>query len=217
MNRVVLAIACLALHVAAPPAHSRSVDRAQRADPNLEPLDPGGHISYFIADGIPHYGYRPGDTELAIWALQEWERNSSSTVQFERTNEESGGLIRIYWVPAGPTSIGRTQRFMSGRRVRAMVSINPNAERAEPLGAMVKADPLLRDTIVYLTCLHEIGHALGLAHSSNWNDVMREGEATTNIARFQRYRRVLKIRQDISTTQWLSMRDIAALKSLYSH
>jgi hypothetical protein len=196
----------------------RSVGHAQLGpEPDPKPLDPAGHISYFIADGIPHFGSRLGDDDLATWAFQEWERGSHGTIHFERTTEEGESLLRLYWSPSGATSIGHSQRFISMRRMRARVVVTPNVERlSEPLGTRVKEDPLLRDTIVYLTCLHEIGHALGLDHSSSQNDVMGEGEAASNPARFQRYRRALKTRADIATTQWLSPRDVARLNSLYS-
>jgi hypothetical protein len=200
-----------------------SVGRAQLGpERHPVPLDPTGHISYFIADGIPRSGYRLGDDDLATWALQEWERSSHATIRFERTTEEGDSLLRIYWLPPAATNIGQSQRFIgrgaSGRGMRAMVVVRPNMERlAEPLGTLAKEDPLLRDTIVYVTCLHEIGHALGLVeHSAGQEDVMREGETASNLARFQRYRRALKTRADIMTTRWLSPRDVARLTSLYS-
>jgi hypothetical protein len=186
------------------------------------PLDPTGHISYFIADGIPRSGHRLGDDDLATWALQEWERSSHGVLQFERILEEGDSLLRIYWLPPAATNIGQSQRFIgrgaSGRGMRAMVVVRPNLERlSDPLGTLVKDDPLLRDTIVYLTCLHEIGHGLGLVeHSSGQDDVMREGETANNLARFERYRQELKTRADIATTRWLSPRDVARLNSLYS-
>jgi predicted Zn-dependent protease len=212
MARTLLALAVVGIVVC------RSAGDAQRGpDPNLEPLDPTGRISYFIADEIPHSGYRPGDDQLAVWALQEWERASHGAIHFERTLEEADSLLRVFFLVPGATKLGTSQRFMSMRRVRAMVTVETNLERlAEPLGALVTKDPLLRDTIIYLTCLHEVGHALGLPHTSSRDDVMGEGEVANNQARFQRYRRALKTRAAIPTARWLSPRDVAGLNSLYS-
>ena len=177
----------------------RSVGQAQRgsSDPNLEPLDPTGRISYFIADEIPHSGYRPGDDDLATWALQEWERASHGTIHFERTLDEAESLLRLFFLNPGPAKIGTSQRFMSMRRVRAMVTVRANVEvLVEPLGTLVKKDSLLRDTIVYLTCLHEIGHALGLPHSSSQDDVTGEGEVATNPARLSNHRELVSLGHD---------------------
>ena len=56
-------------------------------------------------------------------------------------------------------------------------------------------DPLLRDAIVYLTCLHETGHALGLAHTADFDDIMYSFEFGGDIPEyFARYRRKLSRR-----------------------
>ena len=60
-------------------------------------------------------------------------------------------------------------------------------------------DPLLRETIVYLTCLHESGHAFGLAHTHNFADIMYSFQYGGDIAAyFGRYRARLKTRADIA-------------------
>ncbi len=60
------------------------------------------------------------------------------------------------------------------------------------------SDPLLRDTVVYLTCLHETGHALGLAHTAAFADIMYSFQHGGDIAEyFARYRRQLSARRDI--------------------
>jgi len=192
----------------------RSVSFAQRGS---VPLDPRGHISYFIDAGTPGSGYQAGDDDLAMWALHEWERNSRGAIQFERTSDEGEGLLRLYWLPRAATNIGQARRFMSQGRIRAMVVIRPNMETwPKATRTTIKRDPLLRDTIVYLICLHEIGHALGLAHSSGPDDVMREGETASNVAWFQRFRPRVTARAEIPTTPWLSSNDVARLNSLNS-
>src|ERR1022692_1981450 len=58
-------------------------------------------------------------------------------------------------------------------------------------------DDLLRDTIVYLTCLHESGHALGLAHTNQFADIMYYFGFGGDINEyFGRYRRLLSTRDD---------------------
>jgi predicted Zn-dependent protease len=80
------------------------------------------------------------------------------------------------------------------------------------MGPAAAKDPLLRDTILYLSTLHEIGHALGIGHSSNENDVMYTNGSFGN---FERYRKRLATRTDIGKLAWLSDNDKAQLKVLY--
>ena len=54
----------------------------------------------------------------------------------------------------------------------------------------VNGDRLLRDAIVYLTCLHESGHALGLSHTAVFADIMYSFQYGGDIEEyFGRYRR----------------------------
>jgi predicted Zn-dependent protease len=71
------------------------------------------------------------------------------------------------------------------RRRQAILYVRPDTHsKHKILGPAAVKDPLLRDTIVYLTCLHEIGHALGLGHTAAENDVMRTEGSAVNFDRY---------------------------------
>lgn len=84
------------------------------------------------------------------------------------------------------------------------------------IAAAARNDPLMRDTVVYLTCLHELGHALGLNHSLGYGDVMYSfGYGGDVPGFFDTYRSKLRSRTDIATTSGLTSRDIARVRALY--
>ncbi|MDQ2947204.1 MAG: hypothetical protein M3Y27_14950, partial [Acidobacteriota bacterium] len=77
-----------------------------------------------------------------------------------------------------------------------------------PAPLQPRGDGLLRDAIVYLTCVHETGHALGLPHTANFADIMYSFQFGGDIPEyFGRYRRKLKVRGDIRGTSALSDMD----------
>jgi hypothetical protein len=84
-----------------------------------------------------------------------------------------------------------------------------------PLGA--NDDRLLRDAIVYLTCLHESGHALGLPHTAAFDDIMYSFQYGGDIGEyFGRYRRLLSVREDIRKHAGMSDADRKRLLEILS-
>jgi predicted Zn-dependent protease len=74
----------------------------------------------------------------------------------------------------------------------------------------------LRDSIVYLTCLHELGHALGLAHTDDFRDIMYFfGYGGDIVAYFTRYRSQLHSRPDIAKVSGLSDADVSRIQTMY--
>jgi hypothetical protein len=185
-------------------------------DALLATLETSAPLTYFIATGSTASGYRAADRDLATWALQAWGRAANGALSFVPAPEHDA-RIRVYWVEAGNGQYGEMRPTeVSGHR-GAAVFIRPDTDA---LGADVAAaagrDPLFRDTVVYLTCLHELGHALGLSHTADYGDIMFFFGYGGDIPRFfGRYRDQLTSRGDIARVAGASANDITRLRALY--
>jgi len=162
--------------------------------------------SFYIAPCTdPSTGCEPGDVDLARWALQTWEAASQSAapqsrLHFVETKEESNALLRFVWTSPSGGLYGET------------VGIDVHGQHGSQIYIVITtrglADHLLRDTIVYLTCLHESGHALGLSHTDQFADIMYYFGYGGDINEyFGRYRRKLSTRDDIRKNSGLSDAD----------
>ena len=144
------------------------------------------------------------DADLARWALEAWAKASDGRLHFVETKDRANALLRVLWADKDSGLYGEA------------VTVNVHGRRGSELHILI-ADPpgkdrLLRDAIVYLTCLHESGHALGLHHTAAFPDIMYSFQFGGDIDEyFGRYRRKLMTREDIRNNSGMSPADRDAL------
>lgn len=162
-------------------------------------------LHYWIDPCTAHSLCRQGDPELARWALAAWQEAAGGKITFCAAPSREKAQIRVYWSDGQSGLYGEAQPItVDGVEGAEVYVVTPTADNA---------DPLMRDAIVYLTCLHETGHALGLPHTLRFDDIMYSFQYGGDIGEyFGRYRRKLKTREDIRKNAGLSDDDRRAIR-----
>ena len=157
-----------------------------------------------------------GDPELGRWALEAWQRESNHGIVLEKAAGENDARVRIHWAGGADGLYGEAQPITVNGQRGASIYVLPDLNGlGRDIAAEGGKDDLFRDAIVYLTCLHEAGHAFGLQHTRNFADIMFTFQFGGDFVEyFQRYRRALHGRGDIAKNAGISPSDRTTFQAL---
>ena len=151
-----------------------------------------------------------GGPALVERAMRTWTAAADGRLRLEPSPSEDRAAIRLHFFT-------RDWRYgMTEARPDPVTGLLTGAEVI--VAADADGDALDHQIVVYLTALHELGHAIGLSHSADIRDIMYLFRLPGDGDRFfGAYRRRLKSADDIGSpaATGLSDDDVRELKALY--
>jgi hypothetical protein len=154
-------------------------------------------------------GAPPAAVGMAARAVKTWSAAARGRFELRVTNIEREAAVRVHFID-DRSLYGETAPRVdqTGRILSAEIRIN----------AVVGENLLDQRIVWYLTALHELGHALGLPHTDNFDDIMYAFRRPSDGERyFGAFRRRVADVTDIGSAKatGLSQDDRAALRQLY--
>ena len=151
-----------------------------------------------------------GAAMLVERAMKNWSDASNGQLTLVKSATRADAAIRIVFVSSDHVYGEAAPRLdpKTGFIAQADIAIN----------SAVPDDPLDARIVVYLTALHELGHAIGLPHSDTFSAIMYRFRRPDDGRRFfGAFRQKVRSADDIGSARatGLSDQDISALADLY--
>ena len=152
----------------------------------------------------------PGAGALVDRALRTWNAAAGGRFVLRKEGSSASASVRVRFAQADGI-YGETSP-----RIDGATGFIGSADVL--IAGDLAGDATQQRIVIYLTALHELGHALGLPHTDAFDDIMYSFRRPDDGARyFGAYRRRLRSAEDIGSERatGLSPADVAALQSLY--
>ena len=168
---------------------------------------PGARVAVWVD---PNHA-PPGAAMLVGRAMKNWTDASRGQLTLVAAKTRDEAAIRVFFVSSDNVYGEAAPRVdpQTGFIGQADVAIN----------SAVPADSLDAGIILYLTALHELGHALGLPHSDTFSAIMYRFRRPDDGARyFGAFKKKVRSLDDVGSARasGLDAEDTAALQALYS-
>lgn len=152
----------------------------------------------------------PGGNGLVERALKTWTEAAQGRFTLHRAASSAAAAVRVRFV--------RSSGLYGEAAPRLDPAIGAIRRVDVTIASEIAGDRLDKALVLYLTTLHEMGHALGLPHSDDFSTIMYGFRRPDDGERyFAAYRSRLRSIDDIGSAQatGLSPEDVAALRALY--